>query len=129
MKAIDTNVLVRFLVRDDARQAQGARRLIEGGPVWLTKTVLLETEWVLRYAYGLDRDAVAEALIKMCGLPQVVVEDPEAVVQALAWLGEGLDFADALHLASSQAAECFCTFDRRLIARAAKVGQVRVVGV
>ena len=129
MKAADTNVLVRLLVRDDARQAQAARDLIEGNAIWLPKTVLLETEWVLRHAYGFDRAAVAHALGKVCGLPQVTVEDPPAVAQALSWLSEGLDFADALHLASSQAAETFCTFDRRLASRARRAGQVPVQAI
>jgi predicted nucleic-acid-binding protein len=121
VRAIDTNVLVRFLVRDDARQARAARQLIENNAVWIPKSVLLETEWVLRHAYGFERDAIAQALSKVCGLPQITVEDSPAVVQALTWLAAGLDFADALHLASSAAAASFCTFDQKLVARARRV--------
>lgn len=71
MKAIDTNVLVRLLVRDGKRQSEAARRFVEGNAVWLPKTVLLEAEWVLRHAYGFGPAAVAEALTKVCGLAQV----------------------------------------------------------
>ena len=63
MRAVDTNVLVRFLTRDDQQQAARARKVMEQG-VFIPKTVLLETEWVLRYTYEFDRTAVAEALEK-----------------------------------------------------------------
>jgi len=52
MIAVDTNVLVRFLVRDDAKQAARAAALIQANEIWVCKTVLLETEWVLRSLYG-----------------------------------------------------------------------------
>ncbi len=126
MKAIDTNVLVRFLVGDDPRQAQAARHLIETTPVWLPKTVVLETEWVLRHAYGFGPEAVIGALVRFCGLPQVAVEDEDAVAQALTWSAAGLDLADALRLASSPAAEAFCTFDRKLATRARRAGAISV---
>jgi len=64
MKAIDTNILVRFLVKDDVRQAQRARKTMESGPLWIPKTVLLETEWVLRYTYEFEPAAVNQALAK-----------------------------------------------------------------
>lgn len=126
MKAIDTNVLVRFLVQDDQRQAEAARRLIERDSIWLPKTVLLETEWVLRHAYGFRPRAVAEAQSKVCGLPRVAVEDEDAVIQALTWLARGLDFADARHLASSQSAESFCTFDKKLVTGARHAGAMPI---
>ena len=120
MKAIDTNILVRFLVRDDAQQARRARKLIEVGGISIPKTVLLETEWALRYTYEFDRVAVNQALGKICGLPQIVVEDASTVIQALSWHADGFDFADALHLASSRDVQAFYTFDRSLIRKANK---------
>ena len=63
MIALDTNVLVRFIANDDAVQAKRARLLIEKGPVFVAKTVLLELEWVLRGAYDLDRPTILKALL------------------------------------------------------------------
>ena len=127
MKAVDTNVLVRFLVRDDKKQAQRARKVIEQGPVFIPKTVLLETEWVLRYTYEFESTAVAEALKKVCGLKQVAVEEPSLVTQALSWHAGGFDFADALHLASSSTVQSFYSFDQALVNKAKEVSAIPVV--
>ena len=86
------------------------------------KTVLLETEWVLRAAYGFDRKATMAALRGLAGLPTVRVEDAPAVAQALEWFAAGMDFADALRVASSGEAAKFMTFDRKLAGRAARAG-------
>jgi predicted nucleic-acid-binding protein len=126
MIAADTSVLVRFLVRDDEKQALRARKILERNEVFVPKTVLLETEWVLRYAYEFDRTAVAVALEKVCGLPQVVVEDAAVVRQALAWHKEGFDFADALHLAASRQTEIFYSFDQDLAKKAKRAQTIPV---
>ncbi|MFX8316487.1 PIN domain-containing protein, partial [Acinetobacter baumannii] len=62
MRAIDTNVIVRFLTADDATQAAVARRAIEAGDIFIPTTVLLETEWVLRSGYGFSSEAIGTAL-------------------------------------------------------------------
>lgn len=126
MKGIDTNVLVRFLVRDDAGQARRARAIMEIGPIWLAKTVLLETEWVLRYTYQFQPVEVNHALATVCGLSQVVVEDAANVTKALSWHADGFDFADALRLASCPESQCFYSFDRSLAKRAKKADDIRV---
>ncbi|MGH6896882.1 MAG: type II toxin-antitoxin system VapC family toxin [Geminicoccaceae bacterium] len=114
MIAVDTNVVVRFLARDDPAQSPRAKALMETGSVFVLRTVVLETEWVLRTTYGFDRAAIADGVTKLLGLPGVEVEEAAMVAQALDWYGKGLDFADALHLASSGRAEAFATFDRAL---------------
>jgi len=114
MVAVDTNILVRFLVRDDPKQAARAASLIRSDTVWISKTVFLETEWVLRSLYGFSPAALAEALQALAGLQNVVLEDEVAVARALAWYRDGLDFADALHLASVGNAKQFATFDQKL---------------
>lgn len=119
MIAIDTNVLVRFVVTDDASQARRARKLVEKNEVVVATTVLLEAEWVLRSAYGFDRAQVSLAFRRFLGLRQVAPESPATVAQALDAYDAGLDFADALHLAATPKAQRFFTFDRRL-ARAAR---------
>jgi predicted nucleic-acid-binding protein len=117
--AIDTNVIVRVVTRDDPAQVEAALAVLRSGDLWVSKTVLLETEWVLRYTYRLSREAIAETLEKLLGLRSLKVEDRGTVLQALAWFRGGLDFADALHLASGPEAEQFVTFDRALAAAAA----------
>lgn len=119
MIAIDTNVLVRLLVADDPGQARRAKVLVEKNDVVVATTVLLEAEWVLRSSYGFDSGEISAALRRFLGLRQVAPEAPAVVAQALDAYDAGLDFADALHLATTPKAGRFVTFDRRL-ARAVK---------
>ena len=119
MIAVDTNVLVRYLVEDDIAQTDRAETVLRSGSVLLPKTVVLETEWVLRSLYRFERTAIEDGLTRLLGLPSVEVEDRPAVALALAWYGQSrLDFADAMHLASSAPAEAFATFDQALRRRA-----------
>lgn len=127
MTGLDTNVLVRFLTHDDKAQFAKAVALIRREPVFITDTVWLETEWVLRYAYGLDRAAISKAFRDLLGLPGIHVEDPSRIVLALEWHAAGLDFADALHLAASQEMDAFATFDRAFLRNATGLGRCRVV--
>lgn len=127
MIAVDTNVLVRFLVRDDAKQAARAASLIRGHEIWASKTVLLETEWVLRSLYGFSPETVARALRRLAGLRTVFLEDELAVAKALDWSSQGLDFADALHLASAGNARRFATFDRKLTKQAKRLTALEIL--
>ena len=112
MHAVDTNVVVRLLVDDDPAQVKRATALFRKESIFIPKTVVLETEWVLRRLYRLDRATVVASLRKLGGLKSVEFEQPLVVAQALQWCDEGLDFADALHLASSHGhADKFATFD------------------
>lgn len=120
MIALDTNVLVRIFTRDDPAQAEIAAEVLRREACWVPKTVLLETEWVLRYTYELAPEAIREAFSRLLGFRGIEVEDRAAVLRALGWYRQGLDFADALHLASSSDAERFVTFDRPLSSRAAR---------
>ncbi|MBW1727045.1 MAG: type II toxin-antitoxin system VapC family toxin [Deltaproteobacteria bacterium] len=121
MIAVDTNLLVRLLTKDDLRQAKRAAKIIERDVIFIPKTVVLETEWVLRHAYGIDKGPIMKGFEKMMGLPNVRVEDQQTVFQAISWYGLGLDFADALHLASSMKADKFVTFDNAFIKKARKL--------
>jgi len=121
MLAVDTNVIVRFLVDDDPNQHRRAVALFRKHAVWLPKTVLLECEWVLRSAFGFEPAEIAQALHALTALPRVRCEDAAAVTAALDAMAEGMDFADALHLASSLGAdEGFASFDMRFVRRARK---------
>lgn len=112
MKALDTNVLVRVLTRDDPEQAAVAAAEMRDGPLFIPLTVMLETEWVLRYTYGFPRERIADALEHLLALDRAIVERAEVVRRALDWHRQGLDLADALHLAASADATEFVTFER-----------------
>ena len=122
MIVVDTNILVRIAVDDDAGQANRAEAVLRSGPVRLLRTVLLEVEWVLRAIYRLPRERVQAILRGFVMLPEAEIEDGERVMQALDWFEAGLDFADALHLAMADADETFVTFDQGLIRGAARLG-------
>lgn len=126
MRAIDTNILVRFLTADDAKQAKAARVVIEGGDVFVATTVVLETEWVLRAGYGFPATAIAAGLRGFGGLPGIAFEEPAEVAQALDWLGQGMDFADALHLVKAGHCSTFVTFDHKLAKRAKGLAPIPV---
>ncbi len=125
MRAIDTNVIVRYLTGDDPRQAAKARAVVDAGGVFVGTTVLLETEWVLRSVYSHTPTDAADALCAFCGLPGVTLESPVLVAGALARVKKGMDFADALHLGTAANCETMLTFDRRFI-RTARGDAVRV---
>jgi len=125
MRAIDTNVVVRYLTGDHPEQSKKAKVLIDGGDVFVATTVLLEAEWVLRSAYGFAAGAVCNALRDFAGLPHVTLENPPRAAKALDLMEGGMDFADALHLSTGDGCESFATFDRRL-AKAARASNVQV---
>ena len=102
MTAVDTNVVVRLLTGDEPKQAAAARALFAAGPIWIAKTVLLETGWVLRSLYGFEEGAVRAALTKLLGLKNVHVEDESSLAAALALTASGIELADAMHLSSRQ---------------------------
>jgi len=122
MLAIDTNVVVRFLTGDHPRQSARARRLLDSGELYVSATVLLETEWVLRAVYGREPIAICRALRAFAGLPGVAVEEPALVALALDRAEQGMDFADALHLGRAEHCEALLTFDRGFIAAARNLG-------
>jgi predicted nucleic-acid-binding protein len=126
MLAVDTNVIIRYLTRDDAEQFARANALIGGEDVFVSTTVLLETEWVLRRGYRFSRDRIIAALTAFAGLPHVTLEDPALAAKALDWTRNGLDFADALHLAKAEGCEAFVSFDQRLAAAANGLSDVRI---
>jgi predicted nucleic-acid-binding protein len=124
--AVDTNVLVRLVTADNAAQTARAAAVFRSGPVFIAKSVLLEAEWVLRYSYELGAEAILRSLRAVLGLENVSVEDPATTTAALRLLERGLDFADALHIASSAHAERFVTFDAKFVKRARRASTLEV---
>ena len=122
MIAVDTNVVVRLLTRDDAAQFARAAALFASDEIWIAKTVLLETEWVLRSLYHYKPAQVEAAVRGLVGLPNVSVEDGAAIARAFQLLSAGLDLADALHVACPGEAESFATFDDQVVKHAKRAG-------
>lgn len=119
MIALDTNVWVRYVTNDEPEQAKRALAVLaEAEEIFVAKTTLLELEWVLRSAYDLSATAIIRALKHILGLPNAQVEMPDQLEMAIGFYEKGLDFADALHLASSPEGTLFYTFDTALIKRA-----------
>lgn len=117
MIAIDTNIVVRLLTRDDEPQYQKSLKLFQEQNVFIPDTVILETEWVLRFAYDFNRDEILSGFKKLFGLSNVYLTSHSLLSSVLQWYENGLDFADALHLAQSLSCSAFYTFDNRLFKR------------
>lgn len=118
MIALDTNLLVRYLLNDDAVQAAQAEAVLaRGDSCFIPITVWLERVWVLE-CYDCSRADIAKALRHLLGLPHLQAGDALALLRALNWFEGGADFADALHLALSSHVDAFATFDQALIKRA-----------
>lgn len=126
MTGVDTNIIIRFLTGDDPEQSEKARSVFKRPDIFIAETVMLEAEWVLRHAYKFEAAAIHGALVKLCGLPNVVLPNPHRTQMALAWYADGMDFGDALHLAANQPCGTLYSFDRKLIRKAAGRGQCMV---
>ena len=115
MLGVDTNILVRFLVRDDEAQFEKARRLIRrevaaGRRVFVSQLVLLETEWVLRSRYGLQKIEIIEAVSALLDASDVQFEDEPAIEEALfVWKDRSVGFADCLIGAQNKRLGCSAT--------------------
>ncbi|MDY0049355.1 MAG: type II toxin-antitoxin system VapC family toxin [Halothiobacillaceae bacterium] len=126
MIAVDTNVIVRLATRDDETQFFRAREVFRHHDVFVPDTVLLETVWVLGYAYGFEREQIAKALSALCGQANVRLANEVMMAQVIQWYRAGMDFADALHLAQSASCEMLLTFDARFIKKAKKLSRCKV---
>ncbi len=123
MLGVDTNVLVRFLVRDDEAQFEKARKLIKrevaaGRCVFVCQLVLLQTEWVLRSRYGLQKTHIMDAISGLLDATELELEDEPAVEEALYLWKDGVaDFADCLIGAHHRRLGCraTATFDARAV--------------
>ncbi len=126
MIGLDTNVLARYYIDDSAdAQAQQqrlvARRLMESGqPLMVSKSVVLELEWVMRGYYGFSSSQVIAALKHLLEQTHITIESRDQVEQAMSNCEAGIDFADALHHASYRSCSSVASFDDRKFARRAK---------
>ena len=118
MIALDTNVLVRYLVGDDAKQAAVAKDIVEdaltpSAPGFVSVVVLVELGWVLTRVYGCPTDRVASIFAELIASPTLVVEQATAVAAAIALPHD--DLADNLLHEIGKARGCSrtVTFDRK----------------
>ncbi len=131
MPALDTNVLVRYIVQDDSGQLAAARRLIErvvtqGQSLFVPVTVTLELEWVLRASFGYPKDDILRVLSSLFSAAELSFDSERALEVALQLYRDGsADFADCLHIALAAAAgeQPLWTFDKG----AAKVNGAQLV--
>jgi predicted nucleic-acid-binding protein len=126
MIAVDTNVVVRLLTQDDEQQYNKSLKLFQGQDVFIPDTVILETEWVLRFAYHFKPDEICEAFRNLLGLPNVQLTNGSLIAQVLEWHENGLDFADAFHLVQSQNCSAMYAFDTKFVNRAHRLTECTV---
>ena len=120
MAALDTNILVRFIVEDDAAQLAAAKKLIRrcvatGESLFIPVTVALELEWVLRSNFELDKVVVIQTFNALLAAVELSFESESALESALRMYGDGsADFSDCMHLALVRNAgeTPFWTFDK-----------------
>ena len=120
MAALDTNILVRFLVEDDAAQLSAARKLVRrcvsaGEVLHIPVTVALELEWVLRSSFGFAKATVAATLSQLLASSELSFESEGALEVALVLYSQGAaDYSDCLHVALASAAgeQPLWTFDK-----------------
>ena len=130
MKAVDTNILARFFIDDpDDEQACLQRPIattILSESVYVPITVILEFEWVMRGFYKLDRAEILHIYHVLLSFAHVQIEDHTIVLTALSYYQQGLDFADSLHAARSQAYDSFITFDVKFFKKAQQITTLNV---
>jgi len=129
MIALDTNILARFLLKDDEQQHRAAVALFQKRREYTAPpSVLLELVWVLQ-VNDCSRAEIAKGLRVLFGLANFKPMEFEAVAYAMRWYEAGLDFGDALHLALSARADAFATFDRELGRQAGILGSFPAVAI
>jgi predicted nucleic-acid-binding protein len=126
MISVDTNIIVRLLTGDDQAQFKRAKAIFAENNAVITTSVVLECEWVLRYAYGFDPSEIDNAFQALFGLPNVQPQEPFVIFDAIEWHKQGLDFSDAVHLAKSSESEAFITFDKQLIKASSGIDRIPV---
>lgn len=118
---VDTNLLVRFITADDPQHYARAKQVLQTELVFIPNTVWLETEWVLRHTYNYTKPAIVASMRAILGLPNVLVPSPILLAQALDWHLQGMDFADALHLAQCDGLLALYSFDTQFASRASQL--------
>jgi predicted nucleic-acid-binding protein len=122
MIALDTNLLTRLLLRDDKKQHARVLKLLASKQDFTAPvSVMLELVWVLE-VNGCSAFDIVRGFNLLQGLPNFKPQQADALRQALLGYAQGLDFADALHLALSHGSQELATFDKAFARKAGKLG-------
>jgi predicted nucleic-acid-binding protein len=128
LKAVDTNVLVRLVVKDDVAQLSRARAYCSSGVI-VPLTVSLESEWVLRSRYKLSREKIVRTLLAFMGNANFHFSKEAGVRWALDRYRAGADFADMIHLVDAHDADGFATFDEDFARDAGNAAPLPVIAI
>ena len=112
MIGIDTSILLRYLLKDDAALSPRALEIIAANDCFVTRAALTEVVYTLESYYRRSRAEVGRALDALLSLQRVSIEDRALTERALSWYKEGMDFGDAMIAASSHGSARVATFDR-----------------
>ncbi len=124
--AVDTNLVVRWIIGDDPEQTGRATAVFEQ-ETYISLTVLIETVWVLSgRRYGLNRTLVADLLDRIVRARSVTIEHEASLPWAIDRYRAGADFADMIHLIAAATADRFVTFDRRLVTQAGEIAPLAI---
>jgi predicted nucleic-acid-binding protein len=113
LRAVDTNILARYIMDDDAVQSMLANELL-AEPCFVSDTVLVELAWLLLSRYGIKRAMLVVIVRDLLSLPLLEVSDASLILWAVDRFADGADFADMIHLIASRSADSFVSFDRSL---------------
>ena len=127
MISVDTNIIVRFLTRDDERQYKKSYSIFNTQEIFIPDTVILEAEWVLRYAYNFKPEDICNAFVSLFGLKNIHLSNPSFIAQAIEWHKQGMDFSDAMHLTHCQQHEKLYTFDKKFFSKAKNLTRCAVM--
>lgn len=126
MIGLDTNVIARWVLRDDEPQFLVAERQLSK-PFWLSWTVVLELGWLLGSYAKLDRSQLSDVIETILALPDVNLDRPDNLRWALRQFRKGGDFADLIHIASTGPVSGFASFEKTLARKAGTDSPVRVL--
>jgi predicted nucleic-acid-binding protein len=126
MIGLDTNVLARWVLRDDEAQFLIAERRLSQ-PFWLSWSVVLELGWLLSSYARLDRNQLSDVIETILALPGVSLDRPDNLRWALRRFRKGGDFADLIHIASTGSVKGFASFEKSLARKAGSESLVPVL--
>ncbi|MCX7067176.1 MAG: type II toxin-antitoxin system VapC family toxin [Methylococcales bacterium] len=119
--AVDTNIMIRLAMRDDEVHYQKVIALLTEHQFFISRTVQLEMEWVLRSRYKQSIEEIANFFSLLLQKTKILCENEEELIDAICWYRLGADFADAIHLAHTKSLP-FYTFDERFCKKAIQQG-------
>lgn len=126
MVAVDTNIIVRLLTKDNKTQYEKAYQIFKRNEIFVSDTVILELEWVLRYSYKYKVNDIYLSFHKFFGLDNVYITDARKLSLALDWHKLGVDFPDAFHLVNSQHCSVIYSFDSKFVNKAKNLSACEV---